>query len=169
MEEKRIGYGKRAVVNAEGTHVGGAIHEIEKGKRTDMLFHIDITKVVYVMSGKLKVWVLRDGQVSSLMVEPGASFFVRPGLPHQLEAEETAIVVEFVSDTDVFKDGKRTMIIGRGSQPEKIPEPVEEGEFALMHPEDEEKLAASKPTPKKTTRKKRTTKRTTKKKTRRGK
>lgn len=139
MKDK-IGYGKRVVVSASDSHVGGIVHEIEKGKRTDMLFHLYDEKVVYVMSGKLKVWVIKDGQISSLVVQPGASFFVRAGLPHQFEAEETSIMVEFISNIQNYKEEKFTMVIGRGDRAEKLPEAVEEGEFALMKSEDEEKV-----------------------------
>jgi quercetin dioxygenase-like cupin family protein len=159
-EKKKIGYGKRIVVIAEGIAAGGAVLEIEKGKQTDMVFHMKTDKAIYVMSGLLKVRVLKDGQVTTLNVKPGISFFVRAGLVHQFEAIEDSIVVEFVSDTALYSNSDES-IVSLGTKFEETPETVQEGEFATMTPEDEAKVKKPKTVRKKRTpRKKKPTKKT---------
>lgn len=97
VEETKVdvGYGKCALIAHEGFHVGGAVLEIEAGKKTDMIFHLFGGKLLYLLSGKLKVMVLKDGVVNSINVPAGASFYIRPGLVYQLEAIEKALAIEF--------------------------------------------------------------------------
>lgn len=171
MEERKkkpIGYGKRVVVSAlaQDSRLGGAILEINKGKRTDLRFHMQNSKIIYLMSGQLRVWVLKEGQMTSLTVDPGASFFVRNGVMHQLEALENSIAVEFVSNVELYDDGDEH-IVALGTAPEKIPEVVKEGEFATMSPEDVAKATApATPARKKQTKKTQAKKTTTKRKRR---
>lgn len=148
MEE--TGYGKKIVAKMDGFSVGGTIMEIAEGKKTDMVFHVDIDKVVYLLGGELTAYVLRDGKMAGMTLKPGASFYVRRGLVHQFEAVKASIVVEFVSDINQYE--KDINIITRGT----VLPPVEPGELAKMTPEDEAKLEEEEAKPvKKTPRKRR--------------
>ena len=49
----KTGFGKRIAITAADASVGGVILEIEKGKRTDMVFHTHTKKLLYVMIVKL--------------------------------------------------------------------------------------------------------------------
>jgi quercetin dioxygenase-like cupin family protein len=106
MEEKKaeVGYGKLALVNHADSVAAGAVLEIEKGKKTDMIFHRLGHKLVYVLAGKLKVSVLRDGILNAIGVNAGASFYIKPGLIYQFEAIEKAIVVEFAENINVYNE-----------------------------------------------------------------
>lgn len=147
VEEKKVdvGYGKCALVAHEGFHVGGAVLEIEAGKKTDMVFHLLGGKLLYLLSGKLKVMVLKDGVVNSINVPAGASFYIRPGLMYQLEAIDKSLAIEFaqvetfttdiscvVKGTQVQKaidmvqaataEAKKTEPVAPVAEPEKEPE-----------------------------------------------
>ena len=104
VEEKKIevGYGKLALINHDDSIVAGAILEIEKGKKTDMVFHRLGNKLVYVLVGKLKVHVLKNGTLNTLGVNVGSSFYIKPGLIYQFEALEKSVVVEFAENIKVY-------------------------------------------------------------------
>lgn len=162
MEE--TGYGKRVVVQMEGQSPGGTILEMNAGKKTDMTFHIDTDKVVYLLSGEIMAWVVKDGQMASLSLKPGASFYVKRGLVHQFESVSPSILVEFTSDTHMYEQDQNIVSKGTALDP-----PVESSTLAKMTPEDEASLEQPEEK-KKTTRKKkpatrktRATKKTTKK------
>lgn len=148
MVDNKIGYGKRIVVSAADTPIGGAMLEIDEGKQTDMIFHMNTDKILYVLQGLLKVRVLKDGQITTLNVKPGVSFYIRAGVVHQLEALEISVVLEFVSDTALYKENdgdEDTNVVSLGTKPEVIPEVVKEGEFATMTPEDEANAKPKRP------------------------
>lgn len=137
-EKKQVGYGKIALVNHAESPVAGAILEIEKGKKTDMMFHRLGHKLVYVMVGKLKVSVLKDGVINTLGVNAGASFYIKPGLIYQFEALERSIVVEFVESIKVYDED--TYCVAKAPVEKAKPEDV-----MKMTPEDtiqNEKVAA---------------------------
>ena len=149
-EAKKVGFGNKTLVKHENEYLGGAILEIEAGKKTDMAFHRLTDKLVYVLMGKLAVTVLKDGKMSTIAVDAGNSFFVRAGLVHQLEGLTKAIVVEFVS---VFPDYESDVyVISRGTQPapeapkveEKKEEPVPVA-AAQPEPVKEEEVVQQKP------------------------
>ncbi len=156
-------YGKKALVNFESASPGGAILSITKGNMTDMLFHMDHEKLVYVVAGTIRARVLKDGTIIPTLVSAGHDFYVKRGLVHQFEALTDVLLVEFVDGATSYEEDAVVVAKFR-------PQPTaEEGEFAKMTPEDEAKLEeqteAEEP-PTKPTRKKRTTKKkTTKKKT----
>jgi len=162
MEDKvqKAGFGQSTFISADGTHLGGAILEIRAGKSTDMIFHRLHGKIVYVLGGKILVRVVSDGKLSGLEVPAGQSFFVRPGLVHQMTGIQHSIVVEF-SEADAYKK-ENFGCIYKGTSLETTD--VEPGEFAKMSEGDKEKVEE----PNKTVRKKRQTKKkkpTAKKKT----
>lgn len=161
-EEKSIevGYGRRALVAHEGCHVGGAIVEIEAGKKTDMVFHLNGGKLLYLLSGKLKVLVLKDGIVNSVNVPAGTSFYIRPGLIYQLEAIEKALAVEF-AEVQTFTTDINCVV--KGTQASKaidaVQTAVEEAKKEMPQPEQpavQEEKPAEEPvvTKKRQTRKK---------------
>lgn len=134
-----IGYGARIRISTEGVNdLGGAILEIEAGKSTDMVFHRNIRKIFYLLTGKLKATVISAGQVKSLEVLKGTSFSVDPGLVYQLSGTEKSVLIEFcnASPTEADKD---TYIISRGSATvERVPD----GSLAQMSKVDLERLKA---------------------------
>jgi mannose-6-phosphate isomerase-like protein (cupin superfamily) len=126
MENKEtasvVGYGKRMSIGHEGFGVGGAVLDMDAGKKTDMVFHRVNGKLLYLLSGNLKVVVLRDGVASSVNVEAGMSFYVRPGLVYQLEAVSRAIVIEFAQPEAFSSD---IYCITKGSQAVATPSVVD--------------------------------------------
>jgi mannose-6-phosphate isomerase-like protein (cupin superfamily) len=129
----KVGYGTRIVVTHENSQTGGAIIEIEPGKQTDALFHRVSGKIVFVLRGVLKATMIKEGQVRSINVDPGESFYVKPGLIHQFSSEnnEKVQLVEFASKglyDDVYCVFKGSMA------PEQ--KPLEPGELVRMSTED---------------------------------
>jgi len=162
------GYGKKIVAKIEGQSVGGTILEIGEGKKTDMAFHIDTDKIVYLLGGELKALVLKDGKMGAILLKPGASFFIKRGLVHQFEAVQASVIVEFVSDIHLYENDLNVITKGTVLEPA-----LEPGELAKMTPEDEAKVEAVPPVKKTRARKKKpitrkkttTKKKTTRKKT----
>lgn len=157
-----IGYGSRAVLWDKAQNVGGAIHKIEAGKKTDMVFHTRLVKVLYLLGGDVIIRVIKDGQVKVLKFDPGTSLSIPPGFMYQLEANQESIVVEFTndpsgaySDDDEFKD---VHVISKGTTP--MLDVAKDTEPAIVMSE-EDKEAAKKATKKKTTKKKSTSKKKT--------
>jgi hypothetical protein len=95
MADAKTAFGKKVVVTAHEEGLGGVILEIEKGKKTDMVFHVSVKKLLYVVMGKLFITVLADGKMAKVEAVAGSSFAVREGLAYQLEGAEKSIVVEF--------------------------------------------------------------------------
>lgn len=155
----KVGFGRRITVvgSSSSTPVGGAILEIDAKKKTDMVFHLTTSKVFYLVTGKLKINLLRDGKVSSIVVSEQKSFEVPPGLIFQLEGvADRSMVVEFSSNPAVymrddtgapmFNDSR---LVSAGTpvvEPKVVPEqttpvpaqkiqvPATSGEFAKMTP-----------------------------------
>ena len=119
------GFGKRMAVEYQDFGVAGAILEIDAGKKTDMVFHCINGLLLYILVGKLRVSVLKDGIINGVNVQAGASFYVKPGLVYQMEAIEKSMVVEFG-----YSDTLKTDItcISKGTQlpppPAPTPDPV---------------------------------------------
>lgn len=171
MPKNEVGYGARVYITSkECPHVGGCIHEIDEGKKTDLMFHIHSNKIFYVLFGKVKTTLVRDGQINAVEVEKGGSFVIKPGLVYQLQGVEKSVVVEFSDFHGTGLDDK--FIVSKGTQVEKLTtkhplqlspemskEQLEElraaGEKVL-----EERAAQTKTTKKKTTKKKTTKKKT---------
>ena len=172
MAENQVEYGNRVVIKNTDHNLGGAIMSIEAGRRTDMCFHLKNKKVIYLLSGKVRVAVLQDGRTRSIELNPGQSFFAQPGFIHQLEAVEKSVVVEFASDPNALYDenGADTNVIMRGTAVPPSPEPsVEPGSAIRMTEADKAAAEEEKPTPKKRTTRKKTTKKTTSKRSSRSK
>ena len=118
-EMKEVGFGKHVVVDAENSTVGGAVLEIEPGKRTDTIFHMQYEKVMFVLSGKIKATVIKDGRMSTIDVVAGQSFYVKPGLVHSLEAIERSVVIEF-TNTDMYKHDIHCVFKGTPTSAETV-------------------------------------------------
>lgn len=183
MADSQVEFGTRIVARNKDHNLGGAVMKIEAGKKTDLCFHLDVSKVVYVMNGNVKMVIVKDGRSKGLDLSPGSSFYINRGLVYQLEAVTDSIVVEFPSDANRLYgvEGEATPdvnIVSKGfvatSAPTAEPAP---GSAIRMTDEDKEKLetpapapvvtapVTSKTTPKKRTRKTSSTgKRTSKKK-----
>lgn len=158
-----IGYGSRAVLWDKARNIGGAIHKVEAGKRTDMMFHTRLTKVLYLLGGEATLRVIKDGQVNSMKFEPGSSISLPPGFMYQVEAASDSIVVEFVNDPSLaYGDEPDNHVISRGTTPMvNVPEQDEELPPAIVMTDADKaglEEAEKKTTKKKSTRKKRSTK-----------
>jgi len=105
----KVGFGRRiTIVGGSGcATAGGAILEIDAKKKTNMVFHLTTTKVFYLITGLLKINLLKDGRVSSLTLSAQRSVEVPPGLIFQLEGvADKSMVVEFSSDPRVYVKGE---------------------------------------------------------------
>jgi quercetin dioxygenase-like cupin family protein len=130
----KTGYGRQTIVEHEDFHVGGSVMEIEAGKKTDTIFHRLHGKLVYILAGVVTVSVIQDGQIKSIRVRPGQSFYIKPGLAHSFESTQQAILIEF-SQKEIYKDDLFTLF--KGTAPEvKSEENIKDGEFAKMAEED---------------------------------
>jgi len=128
--EGKTGFGQKIIVKHSEWNLGGAVLEIEPGKRTDMVFHLQTRKVLYVLLGKINVVVLTDGKMAKVEMKKGASFAVKEGLIYQLEAVEKAVVVEFLSHFDDTNPDVRC--VSRGS----VDAPVAPAANVVMTEED---------------------------------
>jgi len=162
-----IGYGSRAVVWDKARNVGGAVHKIEAGKKTDMVFHTRLTKVLYLLGGKATIRVIKNGQIKGIPFEPGTSLSIPPGFMHQVEAETECIVIEFVNDPSSAygsdEDNKDTHVVSKGTTPIVVNLPQEQTAPAIVMSEEDKVIAQAttkKKTSKKPARKKKTSKRT---------
>jgi len=117
MTDAKTAFGKKVVITAHEEGLGGVILEIEKGKKTDMVFHVSVKKLLYVVMGKLFITVLADGKMARVEAVAGSSFAVREGLAYQLEGAEKSIVVEF-SNAWLPKD---VHCISKGTAAEEAP------------------------------------------------
>lgn len=162
MAENKVGYGDRIVIRNAEHNIGGAIMKIEAGKKTDMCFHIYNKKVMYVLSGKVKVTVIQEGQMKAVELVAGSSFFVKEGFMSQMEAVEDSVVVELPSDANkLYGDSPDRHIISKGTQVESE-QSEEPGSAVLMTEEDKANAEVEeKPKTKRRSRKKKTTKRAT--------
>ena len=158
--EQPMGYGSRVTVTGgKRDIVGGAIHKVSAGKKTDLQFHVDTEKVFYILSGKLKVNIMKNATLQSIEVPADNAFAVGKGLVYQLEGIEDTVVVEFISDASSYLvvDGKMpnddVVVIARGTP---LPAP------AVEEKKEEPKAEEPKKTTKKAAKKKRS-KKTTKK------
>jgi len=142
--EQNTGYGSRVTVTGGAESlVGGAVLKIGADKKTDLQFHIHTTKVYYVLSGKLRISVMKDGALRSVEASEGGAFAVNRGLVYQLSGIEDTVVVEFTSRPENYlvEDGKMmedVTVIAKGT----VLAEVKDGEFATMSGEDEQKEAA---------------------------
>lgn len=163
-----VGYGSRAVIRDKEHNIGGAIHKVEAGKRTDMLFHTRLTKVLYLLAGDATIRVIKDGQVKGMKFEAGTSLSIPPGFMHQIEAKTDTIIVEFINDPSTAYNTEEggdndTHVISKGTN-DIVALPEEKTQPAIVMSE-EDKAATKKTTKKKTTKKKSTRKKKTSKRT----
>ncbi|HEX5187018.1 MAG TPA: hypothetical protein VFV86_09020 [Nitrososphaeraceae archaeon] len=97
------------IINISGSEecsgVGGRILKLDTGDKTDMVFHLDTLKVLYILFGNIKLSVIKDGRITNVELVNNNSFSVARGTVYQLEAIEDSLIVEFVSainNDDVF-------------------------------------------------------------------
>lgn len=141
--DNKVDYGTRIrVSSSDWDDVGGAILEVEKDKATDLIFHTKARKLFYVLSGKLKVNILRDAQVANQEVHRGESFMVPPGLIYQLVGTEQSIVVEF-SSTSTADPNADVHVVSKGIRADQL-NPPKPGQYALMSDEDKKNVEAEK-------------------------
>ena len=133
MVDGKTGYGRKVVVKHEEFCMGGNILEIEVGKRTDMIFHLQNRKIVYVLLGKVNVIVLTDGKMAKMEMNKGASFAVKEGLIYQIEGVEKSVIVEFLSHLDDKNPDVRC--VSKGSV-EEIVAPAAPAANVVMTKED---------------------------------
>lgn len=165
--EQPMGYGSRVTVTGgKRDVVGGAILKISAGKKTDLQFHVDTEKVFYILSGKLKVNIMKNATLQSIEAPADNAFAVGKGLVYQLEGIEDAVVVEFISDAANYLviDGKMpnddVVVIARGTP---LSAPVVEEKKEEPKAEEKPKKTTKKATKKKRPARKKVTKKSAKK------
>jgi len=76
----------------------GKILHLDKGKRCSFHYHKIKDEVLYVQNGRITVRFAEHDDLStadSVVLTPGMSFHVKPGLRHQMYAEEDTDIFEF--------------------------------------------------------------------------
>lgn len=116
MSDLEVNYGKRVVVSSPDFNLGGAVHQINKDKKTDLGFYRETVKLFFVLFGKIKVVIMENGKMAAMEVDSGKSFAIRPGLIFQLEGLQDSIVIEYSSKMSSDKDYH---LISKGSLPEE--------------------------------------------------
>lgn len=116
MSDVEVNYGKRVVVKSPEFDLGGAVHQVNKGKKTNLGFYRETVKLFFVLFGKIKVVIMENGKMAALEVDKGNSFAIRPGLIFQIEGVEDSIVVEYSSKGDSDSDYH---LVSKGSAPEE--------------------------------------------------
>ena len=115
-----VGYGNKVRVygaaDGDRSNACGAIHDIHKGKKTHMLLHLKNDKIMYVLSGKVTLYVIEDGIMKQRECVSGESIAISPGLPHQFEALEDSLLVEFGTNPRVYIDGRDTTVVQLGTE-----------------------------------------------------
>jgi mannose-6-phosphate isomerase len=85
---------------------------MKAGTQSSMEYHVKKDEYYYVLSGKLKVG-LRIGRAknTSVLLNPGDVFHIKPGLMHMRIALEDTTIIEWSnkdddSDSNIVEDGK---------------------------------------------------------------
>lgn len=117
-----IGFGSRVRIHGSQdspTNACGAIYEIVTGKKTEMMYHLKNEKIVYVLRGQVRLWVIQDGILKNKDFSTGQTVMVTPGLAHQFEAIEQSILVEFGTNQQAYAgEGlEDVFIVEKGTPP----------------------------------------------------
>lgn len=128
-----VGYGNRVrVYDAAETNAGnacGALHEVMAGNKTPMVFHMCNEKIVYVLNGKVNVIIIQGGTFKLRECNRGESIAIPAGVPHQFEALEDSLLVEFGTFRGAYSGGEDTTVIQKGTPlEEKTKEATEDTE-----------------------------------------
>jgi quercetin dioxygenase-like cupin family protein len=168
-----VGFGRRIRIHGSEeipSSACGAVLEIEAGKRTEMMFHMHNQKILYVLSGKVDVLIIKNGMLKKKEFGQGESISVSPGLVHQIEAKENSVVIDFGTDDRAYmgSDPLDVHIIERGTPPQpKEIELTEEEKKRVAEAIDaakKELVDDKQPKPEKPATKKKTKRKTKKKK-----
>lgn len=133
MSDLEVNYGKRVAVSSPDFDLGGAVHQINNGKKTDLGFYRETVKLFFVLFGKIKVVIMENGKMAAMEVDSGKSFAIRPGLIFQLEGLQDSIIIEYSSKMSSDEDYH---LVSKGSVAEEespvesdltetLPEPTE--------------------------------------------
>lgn len=77
----------------------GKILEIKKGKRLSLQYHEKKTETMYVMSGKIKMYLGEDpNNLEEIIMNPGDKVDVFPNVIHRPEALEDSQIFEVSTD-----------------------------------------------------------------------
>lgn len=74
-------------------YVGKVLH-IEQGHLLSLQYHEKKDETIHVLSGKIIFRVKENEELVEYVMEPGQSYHVTPGTVHQMEALETADLLE---------------------------------------------------------------------------
>lgn len=174
--EAASGFGERVKIFANDSSACGSITRLQEGKRTEMVFHLQNDKVVYVLAGQVRLIVIDEGVGKRQDLSTGASLSIKAGVVHQFEGITGSILVEFGTNSAAYTtESTDTRIVEKGSAAATVEEApaAPDTPSVVMSEEDkaqldaavekaEEELAEAKTTPpkKKRRRKKRVTKTT---------
>lgn len=160
MTDGNVNYGNRITVYNKDHDIGGAILSIEEGKSTDMIFHVETRKMLFVLSGKIKLVIIKDGKMKAIEMNQNAALHVGPGTVYQLEGLENSVLVEFAqSPTKVYgEEPSDVFTVGLGTP---AAAEVEPGANVLMNEEDQAKAVVEEKPKTRTVKKKKVTKKKT--------
>jgi quercetin dioxygenase-like cupin family protein len=91
----------------------GKLLFFKKGKKCSFHYHVEKDETFYLQSGKLIVRYSDEdslGEAKDLVLMPGETFYVYPGLRHQMEAIEDSELFEF--STEHFEEDSYRIIKG---------------------------------------------------------
>ncbi len=102
--EKNWGY--ELIIANKPAYCGKLLH-FYKGKKCSLHFHVRKDETFFLQSGRLKVSLRHsDGRDEAVVMEPGDSLLITPGLMHQMEGLEESDLFEFSTqhfDEDAFR------------------------------------------------------------------
>jgi mannose-6-phosphate isomerase-like protein (cupin superfamily) len=152
----QVGFGSRVRVFGTGevpSAACGAVLEVKEGKKTEMMFHLDNEKILYILMGSVYVIIIQDGVVKKKLFQRGESISISRGLVHQFEAAENSLLVEFGTNPNAYTDAvegteRDFMVVEKGSPIEE--EPTEPGYNVIMTDADKQNVEETKEKTKKT-------------------
>ena len=86
---------------AEGTRYAGKLLRIRSGEALSLQYHVVKDETIHVLEGTLGLLVERDGARAELLLAPGESFHVEPGMRHRMSAPAGDVLVVEVSTPDL--------------------------------------------------------------------
>ncbi|HKB14775.1 MAG TPA: cupin domain-containing protein [Planctomycetota bacterium] len=95
MQRVPKGWGEELWVHNDPLYCG-KILRLRKGKRCSLHFHKKKTETFYLQSGRVRMELRHpDGRSEDLVMKPGDSLEIYPGLVHRFSGIEDSEIVEF--------------------------------------------------------------------------
>lgn len=137
MNDKQ-GFGDRVRVFAPDSNACGSIVKIGAGNKTEMTFHLNNDKIIYILGGRVKLIIIDQGVFKHQTLEHGASVSLKAGVVHQLEALEEAVAVEFGTYVGAYdKDGNDNRIVEKGTTLEEEVEVIDVADTSVVMTDDD--------------------------------